>query len=219
MTATVSGLLPQAIGVALSPIPVVAAILMLLSANARRAGTGFALGWVAGILAATGLATAAAASGLMNSAGHPSAAASVLKTLIGLLLVVIAVRQWRSRADDSQPAWMKAIDELGVAKAAGLGLVLSLLNPKNLLLCVSAGVTIGTAGLSPAAGASAITAFVLLGAASVVVPVGGYAVAANQLRGGLARLKNWLQANNHTVIAVVFLVMGSTALVKGVSGF
>ncbi|MFE5290288.1 GAP family protein [Nocardia sp. NPDC056611] len=215
----IADLLPLAIGVALSPIPVVAAILMLLSANAGRASAGFALGWVTGIVTVTGLVTAAAASGLMRSASQPSIAASVIKTVMGLLLVYIAVRQWGSRKDDSIPGWMKAIDELGVAKAAGFGLLVSLLNPKNLLLCITAGVTIGTADLSPTGTAAALTVFVLLGAASVLVPVGGYAVAADQLRGALARLKNWLQANNHTVIAVVFMVMGTTALAKGVTGF
>ncbi|WP_433592751.1 GAP family protein [Nocardia sp. CA-145437] len=215
----IADLLPLAIGVALSPIPVVAAILMLLSANAGRASAGFALGWVTGIVTVTGLVTAAAASGLMRSASQPSIAASVIKTVMGLLLVYIAVRQWGSRKDDSIPGWMKAIDELGVAKAAGFGLLVSLLNPKNLLLCITAGVTIGTADLNPTGTAAALTVFVLLGAASVLVPVGGYAVAADQLRGALARLKNWLQANNHTVIAVVFMVMGTTALAKGVTGF
>lgn len=215
----IADLLPLAIGVALSPIPVVAAILMLLSANAGRASAGFALGWVTGIVTVTGLVTAAAASGLMRSASEPSVAASVVKTAMGLLLVYIAVRQWGSRKDDSIPGWMKAIDELGVAKAAGFGLLVSLLNPKNLLLCITAGVTIGTAGLNPGGTAAALTVFVLLGAASVLVPVGGYAVAADQLRGALARLKNWLQANNHTVIAVVFMVMGTTAFAKGVTGF
>ncbi|WP_433670563.1 GAP family protein [Nocardia sp. CA-136227] len=215
----IADLLPLAIGVALSPIPVVAAILMLLSTNAGRASAGFALGWVTGIVTVAGLVTAAAASGLMRSASQPSIAASVIKTAMGLLLVYIAVRQWGSRKDDSIPGWMKAIDELGVAKAAGFGLLVSLLNPKNLLLCITAGVTIGTAGLNPTGTAAALTVFVLLGAASVLVPVGGYAVAADQLRGALARLKNWLQANNHTVIAVVFMVMGTTAIAKGVSGF
>ncbi|MEU1206925.1 GAP family protein [Nocardia sp. NPDC005825] len=215
----IADLLPLAIGVALSPIPVVAAILMLLSANAGRASAGFALGWVTGIVTVTGLVTAAAASGLMRSASQPSIAASVIKTAMGLLLVYIAVRQWGSRKDDSIPGWMKAIDELGVAKAAGFGLLVSLLNPKNLLLCITAGITIGTAGLNPTGTAAALAVFVLLGAASVLVPVGGYAVAADQLRGALARLKNWLQANNHTVIAVVFMVMGTTAIAKGVSGF
>ncbi|MGW4352178.1 GAP family protein [Nocardia sp. NPDC004582] len=215
----IADLLPLAVGVALSPIPVVAAILMLLSANAGRASAGFALGWVTGIVTVTGLVTAAAASGLMRSASQPSVAASVIKTVMGLLLVYIAVRQWGSRKDDSIPGWIKAIDELGVAKAAGFGLLVSLLNPKNLLLCITAGVTIGTAGLNPTGTAAAVTVFVLLGAASVLVPVGGYAVAADQLRGALARLKNWLQANNHTVIAVVFMVMGTTAIAKGVSGF
>ncbi|MEV6140617.1 GAP family protein [Nocardia sp. NPDC051990] len=214
----IGDLLPSAIGIALSPIPVVAVILMLLSANAGRASSGFALGWVVGILTATGLVTVAAASGLVNSAGHPSAAVSWIKIVMGALLLFIAFRQWRSRTDDSVPGWMKAIDELGTSRAVGLGLLLSVLNPKNLLLFITAGVAIGTAGLTAGGNTATIIAFVLLSAASVVLPVGGYAVAANQLGGPLARLKNWLQANNRTVVAGVFTVMGALALAKGVGG-
>ncbi|WP_309231451.1 GAP family protein [Nocardia sp. SYP-A9097] len=214
----IGDLFPLAVGVWLSPIPVVAAILMLLSANARRASAGFAVGWVLGIASVTGVVTAVAGSGHTDSSEAPSAVVSGIKIVLGALLLFIAFRQWRSRADDSIPPWMRAIDGLGLGRAIGLGLLLSVVNPKNLLLCVTAGVTIGSGGLTGAGELVAIAAFVLLAAASVVLPVGGYAVAADRLRGVLSRLKNWLQANNHTVIAVVFLVMGTTVFGKGVVG-
>ena len=41
-----STILPQAIGVAISPVPIIAVILMLFSQRARSNGPAFLLGWV-----------------------------------------------------------------------------------------------------------------------------------------------------------------------------
>src|SRR3954452_16607244 len=46
-------LLPLAVGVAISPVPIIAVILMLLAPKAGRASTGFLIMWVVGIAAAT----------------------------------------------------------------------------------------------------------------------------------------------------------------------
>ena len=53
MGAVGGDLLPLAVGVAISPVPVIAVILMLLSRQAARTGTGFLAGWVAGIVVVT----------------------------------------------------------------------------------------------------------------------------------------------------------------------
>jgi hypothetical protein len=46
----VGGLLPSAVGVALSPVPIIAVILMLATPRARSTGSAFAIGWVAGLV-------------------------------------------------------------------------------------------------------------------------------------------------------------------------
>jgi hypothetical protein len=91
-------------------------------------------------------------------------------------------------------------------------------NPKNLLLCVSAGVVIGTGGLSVQGEVVAVVVFTVLAACTVIVPVIGYAVAADTLRGGLDAMKVWLQDNNHIVMAIVLLVMGAVVVGKGIGG-
>lgn len=58
----------------------------------------------------------------------------------------------------------------------------------------------------------------MLAAVTVLVPAIGYRVAADRVRGSLESLKNWLQANNHMVMAIVLLVMGSAVLGKGIGG-
>lgn len=48
MGAVIGDLLPLALGIAISPVPIIAAILMLFSAQAGRTGSSFMVGWILG---------------------------------------------------------------------------------------------------------------------------------------------------------------------------
>ena len=218
MGSVIGELLPLAVGVAISPIPIIAVILMLLSKRAGGASAGFGVGWILGIVVATGIFVLLAGS-VDTSSDGPSAAVSWVKVVLGVLLLVLAGRQWRSRnADAEPPKWMQAIDDLNFVKSTGLGFALAAINPKNLLLCVSAGVGIGTAGVSAGEQVVALVVYVVLAGSTVLVPVVAYAVAADRMRGTLDSLKVWLQANNAAVMSVLLLVMGAVVLGKGFGG-
>lgn len=218
MGSVIGDLLPLAVGVAISPIPVVATILMLLSAKAGSTSIGFGIGWVAGIVVVTGVVAAVAGAVTPAEADDPSQGVAWSKIALGAALVVLAIGQWRRRADTTVPGWMTAIDEFTVGKAAGLGALLSGANPKNLLLCVSAGVTVGTAGLDGAGSAVAVAVFTLLAASTVLIPVVGYGLAAERIQPSLDAAKAWLQANNHQVMALVLAIMGAVVIGKGLGG-
>ena len=218
MGPVIGDLLPLAVGVALSPIPIVAAILMILSADARRAGRGFAVGWVAGIAVATAIVALLAGPLGGSDDREPSAAAAWVKIVLGILLLGLAAAQWRSRADTAIPGWMSAIDTLTVRRAAELGALLSAVNPKNLLLCLSAGVVIGSSGTSVGGQVVAVIMFTVLAASSVLFVILGYILAADRLRGPLDRVRAWLQDNNHVVMAIVLVVMGAVVVGKGIGG-
>ncbi len=217
MGSVLGGLLPLAVGVALSPIPIIAAILMILSKNAGGAAKGFAVGWVAGILVVTGVMTLLAGV-LGGTDSEPSTGASIVKIILGVALVVLAVIQWQERSQTEVPGWMTAIDTLTPVKALGLGALLSGVNPKNLLLCVSAGVAIGAGGLSAGGDLIAIVVFTLLASTTVLAVVVGYTVAADKLGPMLDTLRKWLQLNNHAVMAIVLLIMGTVVVGKGIGG-
>ncbi|MGW8590484.1 GAP family protein [Dietzia sp. NPDC055877] len=216
MGTSIGEVLPLAVGVAISPIPIIAVILMLLSRNAGATSAGFGLGWIVGILAVSGVAITVA--GSINSDDGAGPIIGWVKVALGVLLIFLAFKQWRSRADTSPPKWMQAIDEFTFVKATGLGLVLSAVNPKNLLLCVSAGVAIGGADLPTGSVMVVWLVFTILAACSVLIPVVGYAVAADRMSGVLDRTKTWLQINNHAVMAVVLLIIGVTVFGKGLGG-
>ncbi|MFD8102526.1 GAP family protein [Nocardia fluminea] len=217
MGSVIGGLLPLAVGVAISPIPIIAAILMILSKNAGGAAKGFAVGWVAGILVVTGVMTLLAGT-LGGSDSEPSTGASIVKIILGVALVVLAMIQWQERSQTEVPGWMKAIDTLTPVKALGLGALLSGVNPKNLLLCVSAGVAIGAGGLSAGGDLIAIVVFTLLASVTVLAVVLGYMLAADKLGPMLDSLRQWLQLNNHAVMAIVLLIMGAVVVGKGIGG-
>src|SRR5262245_51340111 len=124
MGAVIGELLPLAVGVAISPIPIIAVILMLLSRQAARTSSGLLTGWVAGIVVVTVVALLLVGQEANTSAGRPSAVSSVLELVFGLLLVVMAARQWRERPKPGQtavmPKWMGSIDSFSFGKALGL---------------------------------------------------------------------------------------------------
>jgi threonine/homoserine/homoserine lactone efflux protein len=223
MGAVIGDILTLALGVAISPIPIIAAILMLLSPKARVTGTGFLLGWVLGIVVAVTVFTLL--SSVLPEAEEDASQPikGVIQLVLGILLLLLALRQWRGRpkagAEPTLPKWMQAIDTITFPKALGLGFLLSAVNPKNLLLAASAGVTIGSAGLDAGSTVVVIAIFTLIAASTVLVPVVGYLIAAEKLRGPLDALRGWLAKENAVIMAVLLLVIGVAIIGKGIGSF
>ncbi|MFW0793564.1 GAP family protein [Gordonia sp. CPCC 205515] len=215
MGSVIGDLLPLAVGVAISPIPIIAAILMLLAKNARATSIAFAVGWLAGIVIATVIFVLVGGA-VDDTAG--SSGVSWIKLVLGVLLLLLGVRQWRGREDTSAPKWMAAIDTMKPLAAIGIGFALAAINPKNLMMCIGAGVAIGAGALPAGQTAVCVLIFALLAAITVLIPVIGYLVAADRLRVPLENLKEWLQAHNHAVMAVLFVVIGVMLIGKSLGG-
>jgi hypothetical protein len=218
----IGDLLPLALGVAISPVPIIAVILMLLAPRAKVASVAFGLGWLIGISAVVTVVTLLVDPADDGDAGDPSTLSSVLKILLGAAAILLAVKQWRSRPrgdDEPQlPGWMAAVDKMTGPRALAVGAALSALNPKNLTLCLAAGVTIGGGGLDGQDTVVALVVFVALAASTVVLPVVAFLVAHDRVQGPLDGLRTWLTANNATVMAVLLLVIGVALLGKGIGG-
>ena len=223
MGEVIGDILPLALGITISPVPIITAILMLLSPKASGTSVGFLLGWVLGIVVALTVFIGLASVITPGDPNQPQPLAGVIKLALGSLMLAIAVKQWRSRpvgdAEPALPTWMAAIDQLTAAKGFGLGFLLSAVNPKNLLMAAGAGMTIGSAGLSVGSIALSLVVFTVIAAASVAVPVIGYLAASAVMAVPLESLRTWLVHNNATVMAVLLLVIGVTMLGKGIASF
>ena len=222
MSEVIGEILPLAVGIAISPIPIIAAILMLLSPRAKRTSVGFLIGWLAGIVVAVVLFTLLTSVIPQDNAG-PSPVAGVIKIILGALLLLLAIKQWRTRPAEgeqaSMPKWLSAIDSMTAGKALGLGFLLSAVNPKNLLMAISAGLIVGGADLAVGQIAVVIIIFVLLAASTVLIPVIGYLIASARLAGPLDKLREWLVENNALIMAVLLLVIGVSVIGKGLANF
>jgi threonine/homoserine/homoserine lactone efflux protein len=209
------------VGVAISPVPIIAVVLMLGTPRARSNGPAFVLGWVVG-LAAVGTIVLLLSSGASASeAGEPATWVGVLKLVLGALLVLVAVRQWRGRprggAEAELPKWMATIDTFKPPKALAFGVLLSAVNPKNLLLTVGAAAAIGQTGIGAGEQAVALGVFVVVGTLGPGLPVGIYFALGRRGVAILDDLKAWMGGHNAAIMAVLCLVIGTKLIGDGIA--
>ena len=210
------------VGVAISPIPIVGVILMLATPRARSNGLAFLAGWIAG-LAGVGSVVLLVSSGAdASNQGAPADWVSILKLVLGALLVGVAVKEWRGRPragqDAELPGWMKTIDQFTALKATGFGVALSAVNPKNLLLVVGAAAAIAQTGTSAGGQIVALAVFVVIGTLGTGTPVALYLVLGDRSKAILDDLRGWMAQNNAAIMAVLCLVIGAKLLGDGISG-
>lgn len=213
----------MALAVAVSPIQIIAVILILLSPRARTSGPAFLLGWFIGLSVVAGLTVFFDdAVGVGSASEGKSTIGAVLQLGLGALLLLLALKQWRgyrSKGDTADlPGWMAGISAASPIRAALIGAAISGVNPKILLFTISASVSIAQTGASMAAIVTALVVFVLLGSISVIVPVLWYLASPARASRTLTGWHAWLVANNALVMAIVMLVIGVNLLSKGLGG-
>ncbi len=224
MLPVIGQVLPEAVGIALSPFPIIGLILMLLSKNARKNSLMFLLGWLAGLFVVAFIVLALVNAGKIATS-ESTTQTGVLwgKLLLGIALLFLAFRQWRSRPKPGQeatmPKWMTTIDSVQPSRALILGALLSGVNPKNLLLNVAAAGAIAAAALTTSETAVVTIVFVLLSSVTIIGPVLYVQFAGARAEKGLNELKVWLTQNNATIMAVLLLIIGVKLIGDGLGLF
>jgi threonine/homoserine/homoserine lactone efflux protein len=210
------------VGVALSPVPIIAVVLMLGTPRARSNGPAFVLGWVLGLALVGAILLLAASGADASEDGEPATWVDVVKLVLGALLALVAVKQWRGRPRGSAlpelPKWMQAIDEFEAGKAFGMAVLLSAVNPKNLLLTVAAVSAIAQTGIAAGEQAVALAVFVAIATLGPGIPVGIYVAMGERATRLLDELKEWMGANNAAIMAVLCLVIGAKLVGDGIAG-
>ena len=221
LSEAIGGLLPSAVGVALSPIPIVAVVLMLGSQRARSDGLSFMVGWIIG-LAAVSVIVLLVAGGSDDPDSTSADTTNWVQVGLGFLLLSMAARQWRKRPrhgeEPPMPKWMQMIDRFTPGRALVLGIGLSAANPKNLTLTLAAAASIAQAGLSATDDAIAIAVFVFLGSLTVIGPVLLYLVLGDRAAAPLASLKEFMTLHGAVIMMVILLIFGVKLIGDGWAG-
>jgi hypothetical protein len=224
----ISEVLTFAIGVAISPVPIIAVILMLFSQRARVNGPAFLVGWVFALAVVSVVVYVVSHDGNVATSSTASDPLSWGKIVLGVALLALARRNWRKRPgpgpgpgpahgeEPTMPKWLATVENVSPVKALGLGVALAAVNPKNLIL--TAGAAAGLAqvpGLSTTDAIVAIAVFVVIASLTIAGPVLYSLFGGERARASLDSAKTWLTANNAAVMAVLFLVFGVDLIAKG----
>ena len=222
MGQAIGGSLPLAIGIALSPIPIIAVVLMLTSRRAKLNGPAFVLGWLIGLGIVGAVVLLLAGPDGASKSGSPAIWVSWLKAVLGIGLLLVAARQFRSRPrggeEPSMPKWMTTIDKTSPIAALGLAAVLSGANPKNLLLAVGGATVITQTGIPAGRQVIAYLVFALIATLGVGVPVGIYFAMGDRSQKVLVGLKDWMSQYNAIIMAVLCLIIAAKLIGDGISG-
>ena len=217
----ISEVLPYAIGVAISPVPIIAVILVLFSRRADVNGPVFLLGWVLALAVVSTVVYLVAHATHPRTSGSSSDAISWIKIVLGVVFLLLAVRNWRNRpkpgTEPEMPKWMAGIDALTPPKAFGLAVLLAGVNPKNLILAIGAATGLARFGLSTTDAVVSLIVFVLVASLTILGPVISYVLGGDSARTTLDVLKDWLRVHNDAVMAVLFLVFGVVLIAKGLA--
>ena len=199
------------VGVALSPLAVVAVVVMLVAPGGAQTAWAFVAGWVISLSLVSTAVLLLADGGDASTSGEPATWVSAVKIVLGVLLVLFALRQWRGRgeAENEAPAWMRKLDNMTVAKAFGLAALFNVVKPKNLLLAIGAGVAVAQVGASSTGQTVGIAAFVTIATAGPGIPLAIHVAMPKRGRGVLLALRDWMVRENAIIIAVVSLIIAA----------
>lgn len=215
-------MLASAVGIAISPLPLIAVILMLATPKGRGNGIAFAAGWVISLAALVTVIVLAGSGGAASGDDGPASWTLWLKLGLGVLFLIMGVKQWKDRPREGHagepPGWMKAIDRFTPGKSAGLAAALAVANPKNLVLAVGGAVSIAASTASADGKAVAAVLMVLIALLCTLLPLGVHLLGGPKSAKVLGEWKAWMAAHNAAIMTTVLIVLAAKYIGDAVSG-
>ena len=222
MGEAIGEMLAMAVAVAVSPIPIVAVVLLLVSPGGKVKGVAYLIGSMTSTAIVGGVLLAVGVGSGTSSDGGPSTGASLLKLVLGVVLLGLAAKQWRGRPLAGEkavmPGWMGALDGFTPLKALGAGVILNVFSPKNLLFIVGGAAAVAGAGASGSQEAVAWAVFCVIATIGVATPVVIVFATGDRSAELLDRLKTWMSQNSGVIMAVILLMIGVKLVGDGIAG-
>lgn len=213
-------ILPFAVAVALSSVPIMATIFILLSPNRSRSALPFLIGWLVGLFVVVcACALLAQVVPTARSPRQPDTAVGSLEIVVGLAMVVLALltlRHARRQTEHKVPKWLQSAGNLGPWEAFGLAFILNV-RPKALLLAIAAGLTIRADADSLTNALVAVLIYTVIAASTVAVPIIGTLAAPARMEPRLVSMRGWLLRNGEALGAVIGLLIGVVIMGAGIA--
>jgi hypothetical protein len=216
--------LTDAIGIAISPIPIVAIILVLISTRARINAPLLTIGWLVGLLLTTSIGFYLVSGSSSRSASSgPSDLSLAIELAFGFLFAFLAIWEFHKRprhgAAAPEPKFFSTLNDMPFYVAFGLGLVLAIANVKNLPLALTAGAAMAGTGATGVTGVAAIVVFALIGSVSLIVPTVVVLLLGQRVEAQLTDVKNWLMRHKTAIMVTLFTLLAAKAISGGLALF
>jgi len=192
------------LAITLEPFPLTAFILVLTSERGTWKGLAFILGWLACLIAVIAAVIASTGNNPPAPNTVPSDAALAVKLAVGVVLILIALRQRRRMGQPKKPpAWMARLDQLSLWGAAGLA---AFLQPWTLVAAGAA--TIVEAKLDTVGSYLVLILYCLLATASFLYLELAAVFAPAKSGPQLERMRKWLDSHQDQVLIAICLLLG-----------
>ncbi|MEV0431659.1 GAP family protein [Nocardia sp. NPDC050413] len=207
-------LLPEIIGLMITPGAVIGCVLLLRSREPVRNAAMFG----GGFLTVYGLVALAA---ILGGASDPAATSARTSSAAGLVvgLLFLAAGGWllvrNPRTTAERPRLLAELDSAGPRKAYVLGLVLGVLNP-NVFIMLAGLSTISSSAVGVGAALTATLVLLVAAIADFLIPVGIFLAAGARAESALATAESWMLAHSRTLTLAVLLGFGALFTVRGI---
>ncbi|MET1052778.1 MAG: GAP family protein [Mycetocola sp.] len=218
MTEVIGQILPLALAVALSTVPIIAAILILLSDAKPLVSVALLIGWAVGMAFVLTVLTISVALVPASSPPRNDTTVGVVRIVLGCALLAYAFVSWRRRSTQSAetPRWMNALNRINTSGALGFGAALAL-RPKNIVLSIAGAVVIGDASLPIGDTTVVIVIFTLIGVSTVALPIIGHFSAPEKTQTPLDVTRAWIVANSRTIVFAVAVLVSVVIIGSGLA--
>ncbi|MGF2054910.1 GAP family protein [Vagococcus fluvialis] len=199
-----------AIGIAISPLPIVGLIVILLGNQAKKNSFYYSIGWLLGNVTVFTIGLVFMGS-VASGKKEPGGIEKIVYATLGCFLLYVSVKTFIksfNKKEINTPKWFEKLTTLDTRKSLLFSILLSAANPKNLLLALSAGAATGAVTQGIKEDVLAIIIFSIFATFTIVFPTILFFIYGNQIKPSLNKLKEWLILNNDSITAVIFLFIG-----------
>jgi zinc transporter ZupT len=219
MWQALGGLLPIAVAIAFSSVPITATGFILLSPNRNRTALPFLVGWVFGVAAVIMLSALFASALPELPRRRPDTPSAVLVMIVGVTLIVLGIINLRKdtrSADTGLPRWLSKVESAGALVAFAVAVALNF-RPKGLLLGIAAGLALHAASVKAGEAAVLVTIYTAIATSTVAVPIIASFLAQRQVEPKLLAARDWMTQNRRLLTSLLMFAIGVVILGYGLN--
>jgi threonine/homoserine/homoserine lactone efflux protein len=154
-----------------------------------------------------------------TSSARSSTISEVFFLIFGLLLLILAVRNFFGEDDPDAPPpkFMAILDNLGPVRLFGLGFAISILQPRFIILVLAGATIIVGANLPITENIISILVLALLMVWAMLIPLVVFLVMGKHRATAMKSMRTWLMRNQRMINVVVMGIFGILMLILGLT--